>query len=683
MVLVGHLLLAASVGLLFGAGVRAASRMTGAAPERVVAAAVFAAAAAVIEALAFGLVGLGTSPGVLFAAAALTWLGTRRLVGDAESVGPNESAFEAPLGADRSVSRLALPLASQLAGWWEGLSPRARLVAGALAGGWLAWTVWLLRYPAFDLDGLAYHIPEVVRWVHGGHPGSIVSLVPGYPYGSFPVTNEVLLAWGSGIARSFVWITVWPSVMFALLAVSAWSGLRVLGVPRLAAGLATVSVCAAPMATSFQLYGANSDFPALVWLVAAGALCAACTVGGQARLFPAVLVAAALAVGTKTTAAPLAFVVVVFAAFRLRGQLRALGLPLLLAAVAALTVGGTWYLRNLVEHGSPLWPFFALPRGDPRPHLLGGAYDFTFFNHPLTTLGRFGEAHYVTDTFTGALIALVGALLAPLLVRRRAVAWCAALTGLSVFLWTFAPDTGVPARVSVALDALHGSPRLLMPGVVVATLTLALAVRARVRPATAVGTMLLATIAGVNVWQLFSLSFLAAPSVPTPLIGALAGAAVALAARRWPARAILRPLGIAGCTVLVGVLLAIAAPDLVERHERLGLNPRTSYLDASLIALFNGPGADRRPIYTAPVMIAMLVGDDLSRDVEPIPRLEPCGRLEARARRGWVVVIKNSNSELLLGPTTTPGCVGTWHADWENATVAIYDARSLPKPLRS
>ena len=30
---------------------------------------------------------------------------------------------------------------------------------------------------------------------------------------------------------------------------------------------------------------------------------------------------------------------------------------LVVAVLAAFVVGGIWYLRNFVDHGSPLWPF--------------------------------------------------------------------------------------------------------------------------------------------------------------------------------------------------------------------------------------------------------------------------------------------------------------------------------------
>lgn len=652
--MIHHLLLVVSVGLLLGAGARAASRLTDVALERVVAAVPLAASVAAIEALGLGFVGLGTNPVALFIGAAAAWLGAWRLVPAADT-----------------------PLADQLGAWWTSLPPRGRLVAGALAGANLAWAAWLLRYPAFDLDSHSYHIPEVLAWVRNGTPGSVLPILPGFPYGALPVTNEVLLSWGSGIGRSLVWLTIWPAMLFALLAAAGWLGLRSLRVPPLPSGLAVASLCAAPMATSFQLNGPNTDFPALVWLVVAAGLCAACVSGKRDALFLPALLAAALAVGTKTTTAPQIGILVAVVAFHLHARLRGLGLRLVLATAVGLVVGGTWYFRNLVEHGSPLWPFFATPWGDPFPPLLGDPQQFTFFRRPLESLSRFGEPGYVTDTFLGGLVVLAGAVAAALLVRRRPVVAAGAVTAVSAFLWTFAPCTGAPFSRSDPAACFHGSPRLLMPGVAVATLAVALAARDAPRRAAQLWTAVLAVALGLNVWLLFGLQFPATPNPLTPLAGALVVAVLALVSGRLPWHWLSRPAALAVGSVVVAGALAFAAQNMVQRHAHVGLDPRSPYLDAPLIPLFvDGAAADGRPIYTMPIVIPMLAGNDLARKVEAIPRREPCAGIEARARAGWVVVIKATGDEL-LGPSTIRECVRPWSPYYEDAGVEVYNAGSL------
>ena len=638
--LVHQLLLSGALAALAGAGARGASRLSTGPLERIVAAAVLAAAAAAIEVLALGLVKLGASPVALSASAAVTWLAARRLVPP-----PDVSLWQQLLTA------------------WDSLSPARRFGAGAVVGAGIAWTVWLLRYPGYGWDGLTYHIPEIVAWLHSGAPGSIEQVLPGAPVGNYPLTNEVLLTWGTGISRSLVWITVWPSLMLALLAASSWLGLRALHVPRLATAFAAGSVCAAPLLTSAQMNGPNTDLPALSWLAAAAGLCAAATRQDRAELLAPALLAAAFAVGTKTTAAPLAVIVVGIAAYRLRSRLRPLATPLALAVCGAVVVGGVWYLRNLVEHGSPTWPFFTTPWGDPPPHALEIG-NTTFLQRPLETLRRFGDPGYVTDNFLAGLVVLAGALVAPFLTRRRGVATAGAATALSLVLWANAPVTGSPT-FSGAEAAFLVSPRYLMPGVGAATVTLALAARDGGRRTAPLWTALLAGALCLNVWQLFALGYPSTPSPVTPLAGALLGGAAALAAQRLPWGAFSRPAGALAAIVALGAVLAVAAPGLVDRHARMDLG------DAGVVRWFTGPASDGRPIHMAPVMWGVLASADLGRQIEPIPRHEPCRQIAANARKGWVIVFKFS-IDALLGPSTARGCIRGWHPRYEDASSWVF-----------
>jgi len=637
-----QVLLIGAVGLLLAAGLRVGDRMASGPAERLVAAAVLAAAIAVVEALGLGLVGLGTEPWALLLASLAVWLFAIRLV---------------------AVRRSFL---AEVAQGWQRLSPPAQAGLGAVLGVAVAWTVWLLRYPAFDFDNLAYHIPEVVAWVHNGRPGSLVTVVPGFPYANLPITNEVLLAWASGLSRSFAVITVWPAVMLGLLALAGWTGVRALGVRPLTSLLAVAALCAAPMLTSYQGNGANSDLPALVWLVVTGALCAAAVQRRQTGLLAVAVVAAGLAVGTKTTVAPLTLFVLAVAGVRLRGSLHWPGLTGALGL--AVLAGGVWYFRDLIQHGSPLWPYYKTPWGDPLPHLQQP--NITFFDRPGASLRRFGEAGYATDTFLGCLVVLVGAGLAPALSRARAVWWGAAATAATVVLWTISPDTGAPYPKFPAADAFHGSLRFLMPSVAAATVTLVLAGRGRSGRSAVAVNLILTTALVLSLVELFRLGFPRVPAVTTPLVGAAAGAGALLGVGVWLRPRIPVP-ALAGLgAVLLCLGLTAGADGLVQRRARLG------GADAGPIRWLDVPGAGSRPVYTAPLALVMLSQNDLRRDVYVLPRRTSCSQLAQRARHSWVVVERIATNAL-LGPSSTDVCLAGWRPVYQDQAALVYAGSSV------
>jgi hypothetical protein len=139
--IVHHALLGLSIVALAGAGRRLGFARQSPGLQRVVAAAVIAAGAAILEALALGLVRLGTNSVALAVAAGVTWLVARRL-----------------------APPPAVPPGGELSSHWRSATPAARIGIGAALGLWLAWTAWLLKYPALGIDTVRYHFP---RWSRG------------------------------------------------------------------------------------------------------------------------------------------------------------------------------------------------------------------------------------------------------------------------------------------------------------------------------------------------------------------------------------------------------------------------------------------------------------------------------------------------------------------------------------
>lgn len=607
------MLLGASVAALVAAAFRVASLAAPAGLERVLATAAIAVAAAVAQALALGLVGLGSSSLALCAAALLSWLAARLLVPAPE------------LGA-----------AAELAAWWSRTDPPLRVGAGAFAGAAGAFAAWLLLYPALGYDSVLYHVPEAVTWVRDGHPGSVHTVWSGLPVGSYPLVHEVTLAWGMGISRSFVPASLWIAVSATLIALGAWTCLRSLGVGRAASGFGAAALAASPSVLAGQAGGAYTDPTALAWLVIAAAL------GLQAGRRPALvcpaLLAAALAAGSKTTALPLSLLVSAIALYAARAGLRRLVLPLGLSVAGALVVGGTWYLRNLVEHGSPLWPFVPTPWGDPKPPLIDLS-DYSFLDRPAQTLSRVGDRYL--ERFLGGILLLAGGMAAPLLARTRIVAAAALATAVSLLLWLNAPFTGVFDVPAFDVGTAEAT-RYLLPGLGAAVLALGLAGRDSRGVARRLALAILAAAAVVSAVQSFRIGFPAAPSPTTPLAGAIAGALAALVVPRLarlrphrPPPAFAAAAAYALLALLAGAALALPASGYVKRHAQAKL------FDGGLAAWFDSQAAWRggeQPVAIAPTLIGVLAGDRLRHPLELIADHEPCARVARRARAGWVVL---------------------------------------------
>ena len=104
-----------------------------------------------------------------------------------------------------------------------------------------------LRRPAPGFDGITYHLPEIVGFVQGGHPGAVLHPYYGLPVGNYPLTNEVLLAWGAGISHGFAPLTLWSPVSILLLIAAGWCGLRRLGIPAVTRVLALGALVLGPL----------------------------------------------------------------------------------------------------------------------------------------------------------------------------------------------------------------------------------------------------------------------------------------------------------------------------------------------------------------------------------------------------------------------------------------------------
>jgi len=650
-----HVLLALAILALGGAALRIVARVSPGGLERAIAALVVGVALAIAEALALGLVGLGASPVALSLAAAATWAATRSL-----------PAPQTPVGAE-------------LERWWQARGPAARIATAAAAGAFGIWVAWLLRYPSIGFDGTVYHYPDIAGWIANGKPGSQLFLSYDIPYGNYPLTDEVAQTWAAAIARSWVPISLWNPLMLTVLAGASWQTLRNLAVPARVAGLATAALVSTPLILR-QLNEPQTDLPALGWLACTAALATAAA-RRPALLVPA-LVAAGLAIGTKATVAPEAVLALAYGGYLARDRLRPLSGWLALGLAGAFVVGGIWYVRNIAQHGSPLWPFVAAPWGDDSPRFLG-LIDQTFVDRPLDTLeDRLGDYSSLLGggwiALAGGLAVLLVGLLAPLRDARMRgalrLAGGAAVVG--TLIWSASWGTGL--QTSPELTTPAGWPistiRYLLPTVALAILAVALAARLPGRLGqAAVG--LLALILG---WSVVADLQLGSPYTPSLLVfaaGALAGLALLGAARFAPR--LPRPPAWA-CAVAIGALLAPVGNGYVERTVDVVGSTAPA---AGVVKWFvDQPGFeddDWKIAIGARGVLGTLAGDHFTHELELVPADGPCRELRELATRtplmvsgpGWWVGLIGVNS------FNAPRCMRDVRPAYVWFDLKVYDER--------
>ena len=615
--LTGTLLLAISTTALWQAAVRLASPVENDGAARALAAVTAVAAAAVAEALVLGLVGLGTSATALTLASAVLWLGSRRLLPRPE---------RAPL--------------DELRDWWAGLSPPARIAAGVAAGVLAVWSAHVLLEPTLDLDSTLYHLPEAAAWVENGTPGSVELITASFPVGNYPVSNEVLLSWAGGLSHNVGLLLLWAPFSAALLAAAFGAGVRELGARPASAALGAAVVLSVPIVGDAATR-IGTDLPAAAWLAVAAALAIrAARRPGCERLLAFAILALGLAAGTKTVTLPLGAILLGWALWRMRGRLPGAAL-LAGSTTAAIAIGGIWYLRNLVDHGSPLWPFVALPGSDPLPRAFSGP-DSRFVDQSLDTIAdRLGDYLDVL----GPVPFLLGlALILPLLLRSRGAAFAAAALAVGVLAWINAPFTGDVGGFTASAFAIS-NVRYMLPVIVLAVAILSVIAAgegALARIAT------LALVAGLA-WGLIDLiaGRDAGPAAPALVAGAIGGAAIAsssLAPRvRIGGRA---AAAIAAGLAIIAALGLAAYPERylrrfpVERATGAAAgDPRPGY--ARLARWFDRePGFDEgdAPVSFSLSIFGPLAGGDLAHPLELLTGEVDCESVVSRASEGYVVL---------------------------------------------
>lgn len=619
--LLGALLLIGSLIALWMAGVRLASPWAPNGLERALSVCVTVAAAVTIEALALGPFSLGTDPPALaIVSVALLILARAALPPPAETMW--RELAEAVGGAGR-IGRMAI---------------------GAAAGLALTWAGFALAEPSLDLDSVFFHLPEVSAWIDGGQPGSAELISNQYPIGNYPSTNEVIMAWAGGISSNVTPVLLWPSLLTLLLGLATVLALRSLGCRWVETALATAAVLLLPLVYE-AVTGLDSDLASITWVAVSVSLCVPVATGRAApELLAFAIVALGLAVGIKTSVVPLGALALLAALVmaRRRPRLPAIGISLLVA----LMVGGIWYLRNLAEHGSLLWPFVDLPGGDPLPQGIA-ALTTSFAERPLATLD--GRVSIYLDQLGAAPLLLAAALILPLLIRDRRLLLGAGAVAISLLLWSIAPATGEAPGPDGLFFSVTGV-RYMMSTILLATGVIAVIASGSGRLALVAR----ATLAVAVVWGLVELfaGRDGAPPVWLLIAGPLAGIVLTGAIGTFGSRAGNRSVGAIPAAVAAGLagmaLIAVLAvypgyflDRFADRSSAEDPLADARGLFGELAGWFEDQSEYRdgdSPITFSDPLIGPLSGGSFAHELRLIPTGASCEAVESMADGGWVVL---------------------------------------------
>jgi hypothetical protein len=668
--LLDSLLLVIAAGALGVAAFRVASTLGSGGLPRLLAAVVLAAAMAVLEALALGCFGLGGS------ALGLTLL-----------------AVASALAAWRLCPAPVLGPVEELAATLGRAGPLGLIGFGAVAGAVIALATIVLHRPLLGQDAITYHLADVVGWIQSGHTGRVQDEFYGLPVGNYPVTEEVLLAWATGISHGFSAALVLTVATVPLLLAAGWLGLGELGVPRPVRVLALAALALVPLVVQAWVQP-GTDLEALTWLICCAALCLAAR--RHPGLLVAAVVAAGLAVGTKTTVLSYAVGMLAATAWFRRAELRPRWRSLAGALALATATGLIWYLRNWIEHGSPLWPFSSFPGGDPRPATIDYLSTSLLDSLRPTLLGHLHG--YVSGISGGVALILLGILatLPGLALRRRRLLAAGLVVLAGTLEYSLGPVTGLPPREDILVAVVGSTLRYLMP--VFAAGSVALAVTAADDNPWLAGVGVLA-LAGATVWDLVSdiqgAFFLPFDDWLWPGIALGAGLVPALA---WALARVTDPdrtrhaglglgtyrltpghaglglgthrftrghaglgLGAAGLGIVTALVLAVGAIHFSHRHALV-----PDYAQDVSAFLLTQPGYldTNVAVATTRTALAPLAGDRLQHPLSVIPRHASCATVDALHERDWIVVgLPEPTAVLRVIPAgvspagTAPGCL--------------------------
>ena len=337
---------------------------------------------------------------------------------------------------------------------------RLVVVAISLVGLLCLWTV--STEPITEHDSVGYHLSVMAKW-YQTHDFAMLSKTAGhqrYPYNWEVLCSLLLMPFGEDF------LVALPNLAaLAVFGLSIYCLGRTLGSTRFGGLVAVAMVFTCPILSSHQINSMHVDLPFAAFFMVA--LCFAVLHHRSGRRIHAMLSWASVGmfIGIKTSGVPYAGLLagaVVLLNVTTGRVTRAAIRPLIRTALwctggiaLVLLIGGSWYVRNLVEVGNPVYPLivklgstevFSGPR-DPgflRKTTLAGLFDVLNVAHWRVLFGALGR-HFGVPFVSLVCVSVAGILKCAVYGRRRRalglLALCAA-TGVLYLVTPYSGDNG-------------------------------------------------------------------------------------------------------------------------------------------------------------------------------------------------------------------------------------------------
>lgn len=307
-------------------------------------------------------------------------------------------------------------------------------------------------------DSLAYHLPLAASWLNHS---SLTTNVEESATFFFPANAEFFIRWMLTISDRLAFLPAFLEGLACLYVIFKIA--RELGQPRAAAVVAACSAASCVLLSFIATTAYIDGFMALTLLLSMLFLLRTMRSGDRSTVI-ALGTAVGLALGSKYSAIQPVIVIAGIWSWRLaRRNFRAyegcfrvldwpaIGRELIAFAVPVVLCSAYWYVRNLIEHGNPLYPFAILGmRGLPMRALVYVRPEVSapveWFLYPWREMRSLSFDDYVGGVFGGvALIGIAAAIARRARNRSRDVVLV--LTVASFFLWlltgNFVPRYGI------------------------------------------------------------------------------------------------------------------------------------------------------------------------------------------------------------------------------------------------